>query len=223
MQKAYYPFKTMRITQDENGTYSHAGSLAMDDGGASPGTKDAGYAPADIRIARVVSGSSHQIFAETVEPVLWANGDVDYMNFTIMHDDVIDANVKVGAVIRQGVKFFEEGTYSGGRPGTVGSHMHLEVGRGKSPARQVQNSRGTWVTPGQVHIYDALFIPKDGVILDGRGHPWVRDTDKPTPKEDKTMIPIFTPTVSNLEVFSAPDVNKTIGNPTQRQIGRAHV
>lgn len=39
---------------------------------------------------RVRKDSSHESYLESLEPVEFANGVVDYMTLTFMHDDVLD-------------------------------------------------------------------------------------------------------------------------------------
>ena len=101
MQRALFPMEYLRVTQNENGSTSHKGSLAMDLGGRNTGV-DKVYGPCDMRIVRVRKDSSHETYAESLEPVLWADGTVDYLNFTFMHDNVLNANCKAGSIIRQG-------------------------------------------------------------------------------------------------------------------------
>lgn len=174
MEKAYFPMDILHVTQGENGNASHKGSLAMDFGGKDTGA-DKIYAPCTMRIVRVRKDSSHEIYAESVEPVQWADGTADYMNFTFMHDNSINANVKTGAIIRQGEYFADEGGFGRGQAGRFANHLHLEVGKGKSPARQVKNSAGTPMTPGQVHIYNALFLKPDTIIRNDGKYPWKTD------------------------------------------------
>ncbi len=172
VQKALWPGKFLRITQDELSTYSHTGSLAMDSGDEN-GNIQKLYAPCDMTFTRIRENeSSQETYAESVAPVLWADGTVDYMSFTFMHDNIINSNVYEGATVQQGEYFYDEGGFGRGRPGTFANHCHIEVSRGKSASMQSKNAYGTFVTANQVHIYDALFIPADCKVLDGRGHVW---------------------------------------------------
>jgi hypothetical protein len=221
MQKALFPMQYLRITQDELSTYSHAGSLAMDFGGKDGASDDRIYAPADMRIVRVRTDSSHETYAETTAPVLWADGTQDYMNFTFMHDNYLNSKVKVGAVLKQGAYFFDEGGFGGSRVDRFARHLHMEVGRGKSPAKQVMNSKGTYMTPGQVNIYKALWVAADCTVLSGLGHPWKRTTDKLLDPTDNGNDPVkgdtdkmycfdvATKDAGKLELFRTADVNAT--------------
>lgn len=203
MQKAYFPMDVLRITQGENGSTSHKGSLALDLGGRDAG-KDKVFAPCDMKIVRARTDSSHETYAESIEPVLWADGTEAYINFTFMHDDYLNGNNKAGAIVKQGEHFFDEGGFGRGQVGKFGAHLHLEVGRGKSPAKQVQNSSGTWVTPGQVHAYHALWLRPGCVVKSGGGYPWKRDEES-----EDIMIPIENTTLEVVDRAHTPEYFRT--------------
>ena len=197
MERARFPMEFLRVTQGPN-TGSHAGSKAMDFGGKDTGC-DAVYAPFTGRVARVRTDSSHETYFESLEPVEFADGTVDYMTVTLMHDNVLD--VRTGQVLHQGEKIGDEGGFGGGRPGRFGAHLHLEASRGRGIAYQVRNAQGTYCTPQQVDVWAALWLGADVQVLDGGGCPWKRDT-----KEDDNMK-FLKVTSGKCEVFTAPDVN----------------
>lgn len=125
MERARFPMEFLRVTQGPN-VGSHAGSKAMDFGGKDTGC-DAVYAPFTGRVARVRTDSSHETYFESLEPVEYADGTVDYMTVTLMHDNVLD--VRAGQVLHQGEKIGDEGGFGGGRPGRFGAHLHLMLRR----------------------------------------------------------------------------------------------
>ncbi len=92
MERARFPMEFLRVTQGPN-TGSHAGSKAMDFGGKDTGC-DAVYAPFTGRVARVRTDSSHETYFESLEPVEFADGTVDYMTVTLMHDNVASIGKK---------------------------------------------------------------------------------------------------------------------------------
>ena len=100
MERARFPMEFLRVTQGPN-VGSHAGSKAMDFGGKDTG-KDPIYAPFTGKFVRVRKDSSHESYLESLEPVEFANGVVDYMTLTFMHDDVLD--VRTGQIVHQGEK-----------------------------------------------------------------------------------------------------------------------
>lgn len=197
MERARFPMEFLRMTQGPN-TGSHAGSKAMDFGGKDTGC-DVVYAPFTGRVARVRTNSSHETYFESLEPVEFADGTVDYMTVTLMHDNVLD--VRTGQVLHQGEKIGDEGGFGGGRPNRFGAHLHLEVSRGRNIAYQVRNAQGTYCTPQQVDIWSALWLGTDVQVLDGAGYSWKRDT-----KEDDDMK-FLKVTNGKCEVFTTTDVN----------------
>lgn len=197
MERARFPMEFLRVTQGPN-TGSHAGSKAMDFGGKDTGC-DVVYAPFTGRVARVRTNSSHETYFESLEPVEFADGTVDYMTVTLMHDNVLD--VRTGQVLHQGEKIGDEGGFGGGRPNRFGAHLHLEVSRGRNIAYQVRNAQGTYCTPQQVDIWSALWLGTDVQVLDGAGYSWKRDT-----KEDDNMK-FLKVTNGKCEVFTTTDVN----------------
>ena len=170
----------------------------MDFGGKDTGC-DAVYAPFTGRVARVRTDSSHETYFESLEPVEFADGTVDYMTVTLMHDNVLD--VRAGQVLHQGEKIGDEGGFGGGRPGRFGAHLHLEVSRGRNIAYQVRNAQGTYCTPQQVDVWSALWLGTDVQVLDGGGRPWKRDIQE---ESDMKFLKV---TSGKCEVFTAPDVN----------------
>ena len=87
-QKVLFPGTHLRITQDEYGAYSHAGSLARDDGGESTSFDSPVLAPFDGYFARVRTDSSHETYFVSDGPVECANGYVGIVTFLFMHDNV---------------------------------------------------------------------------------------------------------------------------------------
>ena len=197
MERARFPMEFLRVTQGPN-TGSHAGSKAMDFGGKDTGC-DAVYAPFTGRVARVRTDSSHETYFESLEPVEFTDGTVDYMTVTLMHDNVLD--VRAGQVLHQGEKIGDEGGFGSGRPGRFGAHLHLEVSRGRGIAYQVRNAQGTYCTPQQVDVWSALWLGTDVQVLDSGGCPWKRDIQE---ESDMKFLKV---TSGKCEVFTAPDVN----------------
>lgn len=185
-QKALFFMDSMRLTQKAN-VGSHVGSLATDWGGASPAV-DPTRAPFDGTVIRVRTGAgSHETYFQSSAPVQYADGTVDYLMMTIMHDDILD--VYEGQHLLRGEKLGDEGGYYCGKPYSLASHAHVELSRGrytKSTARQTANAQGVYCSPHQVAIEDALYIPADCTVLYNGGLAWrktddclSRDTIKP--------------------------------------------
>lgn len=198
MERARFPMEFLRVTQGPN-VGSHKGSKAMDFGGKDTG-KDPTYAPFTGKFVRVRKDSSHESYLESLEPVEFANGVVDYMTLTFMHDDVLD--VRTGQIVHQGEKIGDEGGFGGGRPNRFGAHLHIEASRGRNIAYQVQNEVGTYCTPNQVNIWDALWLGTDVQILNDSGYPWQRDV-----KKEENDMEFLEVTSDRCEVFTEANVN----------------
>ena len=161
-----YPMKVVNITQGENGTYSHAGTLAIDIVGA-----DNLFAPFDGTIKKIYT-ENNSVWLESDNPVIYADGTVDYMTVKFAHDNDI-SDLYVGKKIKKGEIFYQPGT----KGYATGSHVHLTCGRGKtSDNGYVKNSLGNWKIKNEIHVYDALFLSESTVIKNGRGYNWRYET-----------------------------------------------
>lgn len=201
MQKAYFPMQVLRVTQGR-GTGSHRGTLAMDFGGRDGGC-DPVFAPCDMTIVRVRTdaASNGEVYAQSTAPVLLPDGSASVLHFTFIHDDAFNPNVRVGTQLRQGEYFYDEGGRKGGRAGVYGAHLHLEVGRGVSPARQVQNAYGCWGTPKTGNVEDLLWLRADTVVSGDGGYHWKRE-----PQEETNMRFLEVFGDKHCQCFTAPDV-----------------
>lgn len=168
-QMAIFPMRNLRVTQGERSSYSHAGSLAQDHGGAAPNTNDAVFAPFDGTVMRVRQDSSHETYFVSDGAVRCPNGYVGVVTMTLMHDNVL--NVKEGQHLRQGEKLGDKGGFGGGHPDAFARHSHIEVSRGVQ-TRQVRNTQGTWCTPEQMSLQDVFFISPDTKIIKDGGYRW---------------------------------------------------
>lgn len=154
----------MRITQDEYSTYSHAGSLARDDGGESTAFNSPVLAPFDGTVARVRTNSSHETYIVSDGPVECANGYKGVITFLFMHDNV--NRVKTGQKVKQGDIIGYEGGFSNNRKDAFAHHTHREWSKGKNTTQQL-NAQGTYVIANQMHEYDACFVRPETLIYDG--------------------------------------------------------
>ena len=174
MQKFKFPMEYLRVTQGENDTYSHAGSLAMDFGGKDTGA-DKLYCPCDMVVKRTRQSANGELYLESVEPVLFADGSTDYARLMCMHDSAF--NVKEGQIVRQGEYFYDEGGMGSGNPNKFAKHVHIEAGKGKwKSTTQSRNSQGTYVIENQASLYDLFILGDDVVILGDGGYNWKRES-----------------------------------------------
>ena len=193
-QKSMYFMKTCAITQGKN-VGSHLGSTATDHGGAGTHSEKC-YMPWDGRVVRCRTNANGECYVESLEPVEYPDGTVDYQKALFIHDSSF--NVSVGQVLKQGEYFYDEGGMGGGNPNKFATHVHVEFGRGKwKSAKQFPNAQGTYIIEDQIDIEDAVFMPADIVFrkdangnnMDG-GLNWVFVDSAPTvdAKEGKHAV-----------------------------------
>lgn len=163
-QKVLFPGTHMRITQDEYSTYSHAGSLARDDGGESTAFDSPVLAPFDGYFARVRTDSSHETYFVSEGPVECANGYVGIVTFLFMHDNV--NRFAAGTHKKQGDVIGYEGGFGNGRKDAFSHHTHREWSRGRNTT-QYQNGSGTFVIANQMHEYDVCFLRPETMVHTG--------------------------------------------------------
>ena len=178
-QKAMYIMENLNISQGMYGSYSHQGSKAIDMCGKDSG-KDPAYAPYDGKVVYVSTSAAYIIF-QSLNPVEYADGTVDYMTIMVIHDDNV-GRFSVGQTFSQGAHFFNEGC-SGN---ATGNHIHLECAKG-TYAGQSKNSSGVWCLNNQINPYDALYLSNTTNVINGYGYNWrrtsvVKDTEPPVIK-----------------------------------------
>lgn len=161
LEEAWFPAKTMNITQVAYENYSHGGQNAIDLVCSS-----SLIAPFTGKVVYVDKAWGYVVF-QSIDKVRYANGDVvDYMTVCFMHDENIDDMVKAyknKSVIKQGAPMYQQGGMGGGNPSAYGDHVHLSVYRGKYT---YPNKYGN----GNVYAYDAFWInPKITTSYAGRG------------------------------------------------------
>lgn len=163
-QVALFPMEYMSISQGEGGSYSHAGSYAMDFlGWDSNGrlTHCPYYAPFDCH---VVQHASYYNIWQSDNRVVTPKGLI-YVSFVVMHDD---NPPPLGTSKLMGEEIGRTGTNTspGGTPIT-GDHLHLDGAVGQFAG---------WMSGGhdlknREHLYN-LFYVNDTIILNGRGYNW---------------------------------------------------
>lgn len=176
VEVALFPIDCIYITQGEYGSISH--TLAMDFVGW---TNEQGqiyhypyFAPVDMKCVAYNSNQAWYIW-ESINPVLYADGTIDYLTLCVMHDD--SPPYGVGQVVSQGDLLGR----SGSSGYATGDHIHFNVARGKYQG---------WTTGMQfnellnsIHIYDAFFVNDTTRFVD-YGYNWQEfqeEIEPPTP------------------------------------------
>lgn len=171
MQYLKYPVKTMGISQNYNGKYSHYGeshgnpcAYPIDDACSDSG-RDYFYAPCDLVVKRVYgvgNGGTNTIWMESKEKVKLANGKESYVTIMVIHpnDDTLKS-FKAGQTYKQGAKMFLEGKDGN----ATGYHFHIEVATCKFSELKnngwVKNNKGYWVISNKaIKPEDAFYVDK---------------------------------------------------------------
>ena len=159
------PFTDMYITQGSGGAYSHAGTMANDVRGAEPGVRYPYYAPCDVKLIWRDLSTGEGMW-QSLAPVIFANGNVDYATFVTVHDNTFDA--QVGQVVPQG----EQLGNMGDKGNATGVHCHIEIAQHKYNISNWQkNGYGNWCFPNETDTDDCYFI-NDTNIIEGLGGNW---------------------------------------------------
>lgn len=175
-QMLRFPMKTMKISQGAGGSYSHQGNDALDICGVDSGVDEV-YAPCDMHyIGKDSYAHGNAVFFESDEPVLFADGTIDYATFMFIHDTYIN---DLKSSYKQGEAFGDEGVAGY----ATGNHCHFEVAKGKFSRMYFKNVYGVYVLPQTVSPDAACVI--DGVELynggqsmsDGRTMHWKKSSE----------------------------------------------
>ena len=150
VQNFLCPFEDMYITQGANGSFSHKGTKANDVRGKDVGERYYIYAPCDI-VCLHTYPSTGQAMWQSINPVRFANGRIDYATFMVCHDNTMDCYV--GMERKQGEIFFQMGD----KGFATGVHTHFEVSQAKSD-RWYKNEYGVWNFDNEYDINECCFI-----------------------------------------------------------------
>lgn len=173
-QDAILPLRHTWVSQGMNGTYSHVGTKAIDFGSLKDYQDYDLYAPFDCRVVWADDVSKGGTVAlQSIKPVRWANGNVDYM--TVISEHSNDRPSK-GQSFKQGEIYAHMGT-----AGNVSRHTHIEVQRGKYKAFtgylwQSGINAKVYNFPNTVPPYEALFLAPETIIDEASvvKYPWKR-------------------------------------------------
>ena len=182
-QVALFPLDYMYITQGEFGEFSHQGSRAIDFVGRPPNRERYPYyAPVDLKM--VYHGGLGSYYYESLEPVRWVNGTLDYITVWVVHDDT---DYPLGRIVQQGGLL--------GRTGTTGyvtgDHAHIEVAQGKF-AGGYHNEFDVFMLHNQVSMIN-VFAINDTDIDEDYGYNWKSYTGGVIPPDptQKKGLPIW--------------------------------
>ena len=168
MEKFMYVSPYMRITQGYMmGT--HASSYAIDDGGSDYG-KDYIIAPYSGTVKEIYPQYENEVFFESDEPVLFADGTVDYATTMFLHQDSpMWYDMAIGKHYNQGEKIYLEGGRYLGKNGVFANHLHVEFARGKY-CGWYKNASGYWSLRNAKKPEECCFIDDSYNILYNYGY-----------------------------------------------------
>lgn len=163
MEKAMYPIKTIRITQrDHQGT--HADCFATDEAGPDGGISSL-FVPFTGVIKKIYTKDANEVWLESIEPVLFADGTKDYMTIMFCHDNDV-SDLWVGKIIKQGEVFYQEGT----KGYATGNHCHFECAKGKfTGTGWHKDNAGYWSINNGKLVTDCLFVDDSYNIIQTLG------------------------------------------------------
>ena len=152
-ENVLFPLSTIYITQGENGTYSHMGSLAIDFQGYNESRvyKQEYYSPCTLKMIKIIDSNSHGFIYESIDKVNYINGECDYVTILVAHDDNQPYNI--GDVINQGELLGHTGTFGN----VTGDHLHIEIAQGKYEG-MFTNDKGVYCLKNQISLYNVMGI-----------------------------------------------------------------
>lgn len=154
----------MNITTGVNEA-SHVGSNAIDCAGSDAGID---YVNAPFTgVIKKVYPYGNTVWLESLEPVEYADGTIDYATASFTHDNIV-SDLKVGQVIQQWQIFYQEGTAGN----ATGNHIHLEIGRGKFTGTGWHLVGTNWVINNSHLPYNAFWLKDETIVINGHGYPW---------------------------------------------------
>lgn len=191
VQLAVLPIDIINISQGENGSYSHMGTLCIDFLGKT--TMYPYYAPCDCTMIMRQDSSAVAVWVSDRE-VKRADGSIGFIFWSCIHEEPITHTI--GTKLKKGQLMGHTGV--GGR--VTGDHLHLQVMDGKDYQGFTVNSQGANTLVGtELHIYDVFSVcdnvsKKEYDIVNGNGYPWKCILDW----NDGGSGPIPTPTSTNI-------------------------
>ena len=205
IQDVLYPMPHMRLTQGDN-VGTHKGTYAIDDAGRDGG-KDFAYFPVDMEsvyLDTVANGNA--VFWQSLKPVRFADGSIDYLTMLVIHDDDPTGTAK-GNRYRQGIQMAQEGTAGN----ATGNHLHFEFAKGKHQYGKTlkgntsvynQNKHGVWHLKNNMPVEDVCFM--DGTEIIGGRADWKYLTDVPVKDKPTTKPPTSKPPVNKPDQILHP-------------------
>lgn len=178
-----FPLPFLKVTQGENGSYSHRGTYNIDFVGYNKNGrvyKAPMYAPCSCKCVATIDAYNKGRIFQSLKKVHTPNG-LQYVTFMNFHDN--NPIAKVGDTFEQGQLYAHTGTAGVG----TGDHTHLNCANGKYYGWEQVPPDGHGQLKNSTHIYNICYV-NDTVIVDGHMYPWKKYSGgitPPTPEEEK--------------------------------------
>lgn len=162
-QPALWFMDAVKITQVPGGDYSHAGTQNFDVVGVNGNSNI--KAPFDCKVVAIYTSwnCGNTVVIESLNPVQYADGTVDYMSMAFAHDNNI-SDLYRGRVLKQGEVFYQTGDYGYAN----GVHSHVTCIRGKYQNDMWRSANGK-TSPHEIAPTKALFITPSTQVIQTKG------------------------------------------------------
>jgi len=158
---AIFPAKNVRITANYDSTSHYSQSHSTN--GVKSYPLDIAYpglkliAPCRMKSVKMNGFYNesvlNQVFFQSCDKVLFANGEYDYITILAGHTDDWDYSQKqIGTIYERGEEMLDMGT-----DGNVAAHLDIVVGAGQQSG-WIKNSYGEWVLPNSRKWEDVCYI-----------------------------------------------------------------
>lgn len=175
MQKPYFPMKYVSITQIwGSGTYSHQNLIAIDFVAKGNESNQPVYAPCDVICKRIYEKDAHEVWFQSTDKVLCADGSEQYICFMFAHSDDVSF-LEVGKVYKQFEPIYYTGTYGN----VTAPHCHLEVGIGEFTGNGWSlNKNKVWEINNAVPPNTILWLESNMIVASLGKLTWSEDTNE---------------------------------------------
>lgn len=179
-----FPLEYMYISQGENGSYSHQGTLNIDflGWGASGRILTCPiYAPCSCRCVAVITGIDNGRVFQSLNQVHTPRG-LEIVTFMFFHDN--NPIASVGDTFTQGDLIAHTGTAGN----VTGDHTHFNTANGIYVGGHTVPPNNNWELINSEHIYEICY-DNDTVIVEGLGYNWQEYQGGNTPTDKKRRFP----------------------------------
>lgn len=166
-----FPLPYMYITQGEDGSYSHSGTLAIDFIGYGPNGVIYNaplYAPCSCTCVATIDAENKGRIFQSNNRVHTPNG-LQYVTFMWFHDN--NPIASVGSTFTQGDLIGHTGTAGY----VTGDHTHINMANGQYAGWEQVPPENHGQLINSAHIYNICYV-NDTVLVEDYGYTWRRYT-----------------------------------------------